>query len=332
MASLGPMRRRDFITLLGGAAVAWPLPADAQQPTGVRRVGILSDESSTLATSFEPFAQGLRDLGYVEGYNIAFERRYAENKEEILPSLAAQLIRLQPDVILAVGTPAARAAKSATQAIPIVFARAGDPIALGLVPSLARPGGNLTGLSILNFELEGKRLELLTTAVPDAKRVGALWDPSFSPAGAELRVIESAARSLNLELFPAEARDPDDFETALRAIVRQRAGALIVVPGTMFMEHTHRLVDLAAKAQLPTMFPRRESVEAGGLMSYGTNIPDMYRRAAAYVDKILKGAKPADLPVEQPTKFELVINLKTAKALGLTIPPFILVRADEVIE
>jgi putative ABC transport system substrate-binding protein len=312
---------------------AWSLSADAQQPTRVARIGILSDEGSSLAAkTFEPFAQGLRDLGYMEGQNIAFERRYAEGKNEILPSFAAELVRLQPDVILAIGTPAARAAKTATQTIPIVFARIADPIGLGLVPGLARPGGNLTGVSLLTRELAGKWLELLITAVPDAKRVGVFWDPSFPPAGPQLREIEGAARSLNLELVPAEVRGPDDIEPALRAMVGQRAGALVVVPGLIFSEHIQRITDLTAKARLPAMFYRREHVEAGGLMSYGTNFPDMYRRAAAYVDKILKGAKPADLPVEQPTKFELVINLKTAESLGLTIPPILLVRADEVIE
>jgi putative ABC transport system substrate-binding protein len=311
---------------------AWSLSAGAQQPTRVPRVAILSDETGSSGESFKPFAQGLQDLGYIEGQNIAFERRYAEGRNDVLPSLAAELIALQPDVILAVGTPAARAAKSATHTIPIVFARSGDPVGLGLVPSLARPDGNLTGLSILNFEIDGKRLELLITAVPHTKRVGALWDPNFPPAGDELKEFERAASSLNLELAPAGVRGPYDFEPALLTMVEQSAGAVIVVPGLIFIEHIQRIADLTAKLRLPAMFPRREFVDAGGLMSYGTNIPDMYRRAAAYVDKILKGAKPADLPVEQPTRFELVINLNTAKALGLTIPPLLLGRADDVIE
>jgi putative ABC transport system substrate-binding protein len=312
---------------------AWSPSADAQQPVKVPRVGILSDEAPLLgARTSEPFVRGLRDLGYIEGQNIAFERRSSEGKNEILPGLADELVHLQPDVILAIGAPAARAAKSATHTIPIVFARSGDPIGLGLVPSLARPGGNLTGLSILNFALDGKRLELLITAVPHTKRVGALWDPNFPPAGAELKEFEGAASSLNLELAPAGARGADDFEPALLTMVEQGVGALIVVPGLIFTEHIQRIADLTAKVRLPAMFPRREFVEAGGLMSYGTNFPDMYRRAAAYVDKILKGAKPADIPVEQPTRFELVINLKTANALGLTMPPLLLARADEVIE
>ena len=323
-----------LVVALALGLFAWTLSAHAQHPAGVPRIGVLSDESPSLAARFfEPaFAQGLRDLGYDEGQNIALERRYADDNNELLPSFAAELVRLKPDVILAIGTPAARASKTATQTIPIVFARISDPIGLGLVPSLARPGGNLTGLSVLARELDAKRLELLITAVPDAKRVGALWDPGSPSAGPELREIEGAARSLNLDLVPAGVRSPDDFEPALRAMAEQHAGALIVVPGLLLNEHSQRIAELTAKARLPAMFSRRGHVEAGGLMSYGPNYADMYRRAAAYVDKILKGAKPADLPVEQPTKFELVINLKTAKSLGLTIPRSIIALADEVIE
>jgi putative ABC transport system substrate-binding protein len=296
-------------------------------------VGILSDETPSLgAKSFRPFAQGVQDLGYVEGQNIAFERRYAKGNNEILPSLAAELLGLQPNVILSIGTPATRAAQTATKAIPIVFVRIGDPIGLGLVRSLAHPGGNITGVTILTNDTEAKRLELLITAVPDAKRVGMLWDSSFPPARAELKETEGAAGSLDLEPLLADVRGPDDFEPALVAMVEKRAGALIVIPGLIFTEHIQRLTDLLAKARLPAMFYRREQVEAGGLMSYGTNYPATYRRAAAYVDKILKGATPADIPVEQPTKLELVINLKTAKALGLMIPPILLARADDVIE
>jgi putative ABC transport system substrate-binding protein len=325
------MRRRDLIAFLGGAAIVCPLSANAQQPA-MPRVGILSDESRLLgAKSFQPFAQALRDLGYIEGKNIVFESRSGEGKNEILPGLAAELVQLKPDVILAIGTPATRAAKSA-QTIPIVFTRIGDPIGLGLISTLARPGGNITGLTILTNDTQGKRLQLLITVVPDAKRIGVLWDPSFPPAAAEFNEIEGAARSLNLELVPAEVRGAADFEPALRAMVEQRAAALIVVPGIIFSEHAQRLVDLAAKARLPAVYVRREHVEVGGLMAYATNYPAMYRRAAAFVDKILKGTKPADIPVEQPTKLELVINLKTAKALGIIIPPLVLALADEVIE
>jgi len=319
--------------LFGGAAVAWPLTGRAQQPAGVARIGILSDTGASATYAEPPFVQRLRDLGWVEGQNFVIERRYAEkNRYEILPSLAAALVRLQPDVIVAIGTAAARAAKGATQTIPIVFTRSADPVGLGLVPSLARPGGNVTGLSIQGFEINGKRLQLLSMAVPDARRVGALWNPSDPIATRNLREIEGAARSLNLELVPVSATGPVDFEPAFRAMVEQRAGALIWVPSIVFGEHYRELADLAIKAQLPAMVDVRETVEAGGLMSYSSSGPDMYRHAATYVDKILKGAKPADLPVEQPTKFELVINLKTAKALGLTIPHTLLARADEVIE
>ena len=310
----------------------WSLSANAQQLTKVREVAILSDESRSRAESFEPFAQGMRELGWVEGQSVAFERRYADLKYEILPDLAAELVRLQPDVIFAVGTPAAKAAKNATETIPIVFTRSSDPIGYGLVPSLARPGGNLTGLSILFRELQGKRLELLLIAVPGVKRVGVLWDPTFPLAGPLFEEMKGAARSLNVELVSAEVRSPDDFEPAFRTMLEERASALIVAVGIIFSEHRQRLLDLTAKARLPSMFGIREYVEAGGLMSYGPSNPETYRRAAAYVDKILKGAKPADLPVEQPTKFELVINLKTAKALGLELPYTLVGRADEVIE
>jgi putative ABC transport system substrate-binding protein len=327
---IGPTR---LLFALALGLFAWSLSAIAQQPTNVARVAILSDESPSLgATTFAPFAQGLRDLGYIEGQNVAFERRYAAEKNEILPNLAADLVGLQPDVILAIGTRAARAAKGATQTIPVVFARISDPVGFGLVAALARPGGNLTGVSIQTRELAAKRLELLTMAAPEAKRVGALWDPNFPPADPLLKEIEGASRSLNLELASRAVRSPDDFEPAVRAMVEARVSALVVVNSPLFVEDLRRLPELTLKARLPATFSERESVAAGGLMSYGPNYPDMYRLAAAYVDKILKGTQPADLPVEQPTMFELVINLKTAKALGLTLPLTLLGRADEVIE
>jgi putative ABC transport system substrate-binding protein len=326
--------RTRLIVAFALGVFAWSLSAVAQQPTKIARVAILSDENPSLAAKFfePPFAQGLHDLGWIEGHNIAFDRRYAAENNEILPSLASKLVGLQPDVILAIGTAAARAAKAVTQTIPIVFARVADPVALGLVPSLARPGGNLTGVSVETLDLAAKLLELLTSAVPDAKRVGALWDPNFPPAGLLLKEIEGAARALDVELAPTAVRSPDDFEPAVRAMVEKGARAFLVLGGGIFSEYSHELVDLTVKARVPAMFLGREEVEAGGLMSYGTNFPDMYRRAAAFVDKILKGAKPADIPVEQPTKFELVINLTTAKTLGLTIPLTVLGRADEVIE
>jgi putative tryptophan/tyrosine transport system substrate-binding protein len=326
------MRRREFITVISAGA-AWPLAAHTQTPTRIPRIGILSDETASLsAIAFRPFAQGLRDLGYAEGETIAFDRRYAEGKNENLASLAAELVRLEPDVIFAIGTPAAHAAKLATQTIPIVFARTGDPVGLGLVSSLARPGGNLTGLSIVSIETAAKRLELLVTTVPGAKRVGILLDPRFPASEPELKETAGAARSLMLELVPADVKGPDDFEPALQSILERRSDAVIVGASLVFSGYWQLMADLTFKTRLPAMFYRREFVEAGGLMSLGTNYPAMYRRAAAYVDKILRGAKPADLPVEQPTKFEFVVNLKTAKALRLTIPQTLLGRADEVIE
>ena len=326
--------RARLIIAIALGLFAWSPSADAEQPTKVPRIAILSDETPSLgAKNFEPFAHGLRDLGWIEGQNITFERRYAAGNNETLSSLADELVRLQPDAIFAIGTPAARAAKTATQTIPIVFARSADPIGFGLVPALARPGGNLTGLSDQMVETGAKRLELLVTAVPDANRVGVLWDPSFGP-GSSIAIgeIEQAAESLSRQVMPGEVRVPDDFETAVKALRRQGASALMVVQSTILSEHVQRLADLAAKTRLPSMFPRREFVQAGGLMSYGPVDTYKFSRAAAYVDKILKGAKPADLPVEQPTKFELVINLRTAKTLGLTIPYTFLGRADEVIE
>jgi putative ABC transport system substrate-binding protein len=311
--------------------VAWSPSADAQQVTKI--IGILSDETPSLgAKSFEPFAQGLRDLGWVEGQSVAFERRYAAGDNDRLASLADELVRLQPDVVFAIGTPAARAAKIATATIPIVFARSADPIGFGLVPTLARPGGNLTGLSDQMVETNAKRLELLVMAVPDAKRIGVLWGPSFLPNSTELGEIERAVRSLNREVVPVDVGDPDGLEPAFRRVAAQRLNALTVVAGTIFSEHLQQLVELITEARLPAMFPRKEFVQAGGMISYGPDDTYKFRRAAAYVDKILKGAKSADLPVEQPTKFELVINLNTTKALGLTLPLTLLARADEVIE
>ena len=326
------MNRRDILGLMAGAALR-PLASQAQQPARVPLVGILSDETPSLGTSFGVgVAQGLLDLRYVEGQNIAFERRYAEGKQEILPSLAAELVLLQPDVILAIGTNSARAAKSATQTIPIVFVRTADPIGSGLVTALARPGGNLTGLSDQMVETGAKRLELLTTAVPDVKRVGVLWNSDYPTNRSELKEIEQAARSLRLRLIPADVRGPIEFDPAFRTLMEQHAGAAIVMAGTIFAEHSQRLADMTAKARLPAISFSRRFVELGGLMSYATDAADTFRRTAAYLDRILKGAKPTDLPVQQPTKFELVINLKTAKALGLTVPPSLLARADEVIE
>jgi putative ABC transport system substrate-binding protein len=328
------MQRRDFLGVLGGAA-AWPLAARAQQTRTVPRIGILMPGPSVLSASLNAFYQGLHELGYTEGQNIAIERRYGEWKLDRLPELAAELVRLKVDVIVAWSTPPARAAKQATSTIPIVAAVMADPVGDELVASLARPGGNVTGTTFLGPELIAKRLGLLKETVPGLSRVAALWHPRAygeQTMGVVLKETEVAARSLGLQLQLVQAFGPDDFDSAFSAMIRERAGALIVLPSPMLFTEHRRIVDLAVKNRLPAMYQAREFVDAGGLMSYGANLDDLFRRSATYVDKILKGAKPADLPVEQPTKFELVINLKTAKALGLTVPPTLLARADEVIE
>jgi putative ABC transport system substrate-binding protein len=281
------------------------------------------------------FRQGLRDLGYIEGRNVVIEYRDAEGKFERLPALAAELVVLKVDVIVVGGTPQALAAKQATRTIPIVLAGAGDPITSGLVTSLARPGGNVTGLSILGPELVGKCLELLKQAIPGVSHVAVLWHPGGHGERTErnmLKEAEVAGRALGVRLQFVETRGPADFDRAFSDMTRARAGALTVLPSNMLITERRRLVDLTAKSRLPAVYPMRVFVDVGGLMSYGANIADMFRRAATYVDKILKGAKPGDLPVEQPTNFELVINLKTAKALGLTIPQTLLLQADQVIE
>jgi putative ABC transport system substrate-binding protein len=329
------MNRRTFLSALSGSLLAAPLAAEGQQTAKVARIGFLSLNLAPNPHLKEAFRQGLRDLGYVEGHNVVIEYRDAEGKLERLPALAAELIALQVDVILAGGTPQALAAKQASRTLPIVFAAAADPVTDGLVTSLARPGGNVTGLASLNPELIGKCLEQLKQAVPGVNRVAVLWPPGGLGERTDkdmLKGAEVAARALGMRLQFVEARGPDDFDRAFSEMTKARAGALTVLPSTMFLNERRRLVDLAAKNRLPTVFPNRESVDAGGLMSYGPNIADNFRRAATYVDKILRGAKPGDLPVERPTKFELIINLKTAKALGLTIPQSLLQRADQVIE
>jgi putative ABC transport system substrate-binding protein len=324
------VNRRAFLAFVS-AVFARPLAA-ASQPAGGRRIGYLSDESSSVGVaSFEPIAQGLRELGYVGDRSITFESRYADGQSGALPGLAAELVRRNVAVIVTVGTLATRAARSATGTIPIVFTRIADPVGLGLVASLARPGGNLTGVSVLTRDLAAKWLDLLAEAMPGLKRLGVMWDPAFPPAALQRREIERAARVLHLDLLPIEVPAAQPADAAVRALVERRAQALLVVPA-LLTESRRRLVALVSQHRLPTMWYRREFVDAGGLMSYDTNHAEMYRRAAAYVDKLLKGARPGDLPVEQPTTFELVINLKAARALGLTIPPSLLTRAEQVLE
>jgi putative tryptophan/tyrosine transport system substrate-binding protein len=330
----GMDRRRFLLTSLAGALAA-PLAGEAQQAAKIARIGYLSLDLANAANLREAFLQGLRDLGYVDGRNVAIEYRNAEGKSERLPALAAELVALKVDIILAAGTPHALAAKQATRTLPIVFAASPAPVESGLVTSLARPGGNVTGLAGHAPELVGKRLELLKQAVPGVSRVAFLWQPGVigdRPAREMLKEAEVAARALGVRLQFVEARGREDFDRAFSEMTRERAGALTVLASSMFFVERRRLVDLAAKNRLPTLYATRESVDAGGLMSYGPNLADVFRRAATYVDKILKGAKPGDLPIEQPTKFELVINMKTARALGLTIPPSLLARADQIIE
>ena len=328
------VQRRDFL-LAAGALLAAPLVADAQQAAKVARIGYLSNRLGAYPHLQEAFRQGLRDLGYVEGRNLVIEYRDAEGKAERLPALAAELVALQVDVIVtaAGSTSVPLAAKQATRILPIVFASAADPVASGLVTSLARPGGNVTGLSSLNAELVGKRLELLTQAVPGVGQVAVLWLPGALGERTDkemLTGLKVAARGLGVRLQFVEARGPADFDRAFSDMTKARAGALSVLPSNVFIREHRRLVDLAAKNHLPAVYSAREFVDAGGLMSYGASLTDSSRRAATYVDKILKGARPGDLPVEQPAKFELVINLNTVKALGLTIPPSLLQLAEMI--
>jgi putative ABC transport system substrate-binding protein len=328
------LRLAFTITLLLGGLVS-PSAAEAQQAAKVARIGYLSTNLAASPHLLEAFRQGLRDLGYVEGRNVVIEYRGAEGKRERLPALAAELVALKVDVLVAITTLEALAAKQATSTIPVVFAAVADPVTSGLVTSLARSGGNVTGLSLLGPELVGKRLELLTQAVPGISRVAFLWYPRAVGERTEkdfLKGTDVAARALGVRLQVVEARGPENFDRAFSEMNTARADALTVSGAAMFANERSRLVDLAAKHRLPAVYAWREFVEAGGLMAYGPNVADLFRRAATYVDKILKGAKPGDLPVEQPTKFELVINLKTAKALKLTIPQSILARADQVIE
>jgi putative ABC transport system substrate-binding protein len=323
-----------LIVILALSVLIAPLTTAAQPPTQMHRIGILWLESqATAAARFETLQHDLRDLGYVEGQNIAFEQRYGdwEGGGERLYDLAAELVRLNVDVILALGTPLARAAQRATTRIPIVFWAVADPVEAGLVASLAQPGGNLTGLTILAPEQSGKRLELLTEAVPGVSRVAVLWNPADRYAALEVHVMEAAARDLGVQLQSLEVRDPSGFERAFAAATQNGAGALSILATPFIVQHLDRLVHLALTHRLPAMFWMQRFAEAGGLMAYGPSTRDVYHRAAAFVSKILRGAKPADLPVEQPMKFELVINLKTAQALGITIPSTLLFRADEVI-
>jgi ABC-type uncharacterized transport system substrate-binding protein len=324
--------RGEFITLLGGAAAAWPLVASAQQPGKLPTIGFLGGGTPTSQRTWvAAFVQRLRELGWIEGRTVAIEYRWGEGRAERFTEIAAELVRLNVDVILAGGTEAAVAAKHATSVIPIVFPSAGDPIGSGLVASLARPGGNVTGLSNLGSDLAAKRLGLLREVLPGFRRLAVMANAAYSGGVTEMLEIDAAARTLGLEIIALPIRRVEEIAPSFDAL-KDRAEAIYVVGDALTHAHRLRINTFALAARLPTISAQREFVEAAGLMSYGANFPDLNRRAADYVDKILRGAKPADIPVEQPTKFDLVVNLITAQALGLEVPPTLLARADEVIE
>jgi len=324
------VKRRAFITLLGGAAAAWPLAARAQQAGKLRTIGFLGADASAFSPWTAAFVVRLRELGWIEDRTIAVEYRWSEGRIERYTEIAAEFVRLNVDVIVT-GSHAVPAAKQATSVIPIVFVLALDPVGGGLVASLARPGGNVTGLSIQAADLAGKRLEILREVVPRLRRLAIMGNVGFAEAVLEMGEVQAAARTLGLEVEPLEIRRAEDITPAFEALKAQ-ADALYVAQDALVATNRTRILTLALSAQQPTIFGTRDFVQAGALMSYGPNFPDQFRRAAELVDKILRGAKPADLPVEQPTKFDLVINVTTAKALGLTIPESLLLRADEVIE
>jgi len=326
------VRRREFITLLGGAA-AWPVAARAQQSGKLPTIGFLVPGTPlTQSQRVAAFVQRLRELGWTEGRNVAIEYRWSEGRNDRVAEIAVELVRIKVDVIVTTGTPAALAAKQATSVIPVVITGVADPVGSGLVASLARPGGNITGLSIQQADLAGKRLELLREVIPALRRLAILANVGNPNAVPEMGEVRAAARTLGLEVAVFEIRRTEDIAPAFEALIKDRSEALYVVGDSLLTTNRIRLNTLALGARLPTSYANRESVEVGGLMSYGPNFPDLFRRAAEYADKILRGAKPADLPVEQPNKFDLVINLVAAKALGLTVPPTLLARADEVIE
>jgi putative ABC transport system substrate-binding protein len=319
------------LTSVGALLLALCFPAEAQQPKKVPRIGFLSPRSSGPDFRTDAFRHGLRELGYVEEKNIHVEYRYAEGSAERLPELAVELVRLKVDIIVTSCVPGVRAAKNASKNIPIVIASAADPVASGLVASLARPGENVTGLSLLAPEIGGKRLEIIKETLPKVGRVGILLNTANPYHRKLFNELEATARSLALQAHALEVRNANDFEGAFSTAIKERSGAVAMLEDPLLFINREAIVELAGKNRLPAMYPEQDFVQAGGFMSYGANAADLYRRAAIYVDKILKGAKPAELPVEQPTKFEFVINLKTAKQIGVTIPPSVLARADRVI-
>ena len=327
------MRKKIAVFVVVLALLVSACPGEAQQPGKIPRIGFLGNSTAALeANLIGPFREGLRNLGYVEGRNILVEYRWAEGKYERFPALIAELIALKVELIVTAGTPASLAVKKAATSIPLVMIAVGDPVGTGLVASLARPGGNITGLTSIAAEFEGKRLELLREIIPGLSRVAVLWNPASQYQVVAVKGAQAAAEGLRMKLQRVGMQAAEEFDNAFAAIATERAGALIVVADRLFLHNRDRIVAFAAKRRLATVYPYVELVEAGGLMSLGPNYAEMHRRAATYVGKILKGAKPADLPVEAPLKFELVINLKAAKELGLTIPPEVLLRADRVIK
>jgi putative ABC transport system substrate-binding protein len=328
------MRRREVIGLLGAAAIGWPLAARAQQPSKVYRLGQLSGGTAASRTPLlAAFMRGMRDLGYIEGQNLVVEHRYAEGRFETLPALARDLLAWNPDVLFVSTTPASLAAKAATSTVPIVMVSVADPLGVGLIASLSRPGGNVTGVTNIGAELAGKRLEILKEIVPDASRIAVLINPDDQNALLQMQDARLAAGKLGVQLEPVlHIRGGGDLNGAFEAAARARAGAALRMIDPLAAALREPTVALAAKYRLPMIYAFREDVAAGGLVSYGTSLPDQYRQAATFVHKIFNGAKAADLPVEQPTRFELAVNLKTAKALGLSVPSMLLARADEVIE
>jgi putative tryptophan/tyrosine transport system substrate-binding protein len=321
------MKRREFIALLGGAALASPLSAPAQQFGKTPRIGIIDD-----SPIWDPFREGLRELGYLEGQNIAFEYRYAAGLPDRLVLVAAELARRPVDLFATFGTPTTVAAKRATTTIPIVMIGIGDPVGAGLVPNLARPGGNITGNTILGPDLAGKRLQLLKEAIPSLSRVAFLWNPDNASHPAQLAEMQAAVETIGLRLLPVAVRGSDELANALAEMMRERPDAFVMTNDPLHQLSIVTIIDFLADNRLPGMFPTREVVMAGGLLSYGASLPDLFRRGAGYAHKILQGTKPADLPVEQPAKFELVVNLKAAKMMGLDLSQSFLVRTDQVIE
>jgi putative ABC transport system substrate-binding protein len=326
------MRRREFITLLGGTAVAWPLATRAQQPAMPVIGFLISASPDTYAPMVAAFRQGLKETGYIEGQNVAIEYRWAEGQFDRLPAMAADLVRRNATVIAALGPPAALAAKAATSTIPIVFVTGSDPVQAGLVASLNRPGGNVTGVYLLLIGLEGKRLGLLRDLVPHVKLTGLLINPRSPDSEAQSRALQAAARGVGQQILVVEAGSDGEFDAAFAALAQRQAGALVVAADIFFTARRERIVALVARLAIPAIYELREFAVAGGLMSYGTSLLDGYYQNGVYVGRILKGAKASDLPVLQSTKFEFVINLKTAKALGLEVPPGLSATADEVIE